>query len=77
MDYDSTLSEARKAIDGLSDNTVFEVKDLFEGTKWTKYPKGERIGFGRYFSNKVRNGRIEGIVRLERGKDNHTRYQKI
>lgn len=35
-------------------NQRFELKDLFEGCEWDRLSKGERISFGKYFANEVR-----------------------
>ena len=58
-------------------NQRFELKDLFEGCEWDRLSKGERISFGKYFANEVRENRIPGVQALERGKNNHSRYTKI
>ena len=58
-------------------NQWFELKDLFEGCEWDRLSKGERISFGKYFANEVRENRILGVRALERGKNNHSRYTKI
>ncbi len=63
-------------IEGLPRGTVFEVKELYKDIYWKRLSKGERISFGRYFANEVREGRIPDINALERGKDNHSRYVK-
>lgn len=57
--------------------TVFESKSLFGGVEWEALEKGDRIGFGRYFANAVRNGVVQNVVRLERAKNNHARYMKV
>lgn len=58
-------------------NQRFELKDLFEGCEWNRLSKGERISFGKYFANEVRENRIFGVRALARGKNNHSRYTKI
>lgn len=71
----------RNAIDRIAMNVNFnqrfELKDLFEGCEWERLSKGERINFGKFFANEVRESRIHGIRALERGKNNHSRYIKI
>ena len=76
MDNDKWLTIAKNKIETLDVGKKFEVKDLFETVEWTKLTKGERIGFGRFFANEVKEGKIEEIEALERGKNNHSRYKK-
>ncbi|MFD0702513.1 single-stranded DNA-binding protein [Slackia equolifaciens] len=70
------MKEALSKIDNLPAGKKFEVKDLFEGTKWSSLTRGEKVGFGIYFSNETREGRVASIKRLPRGRDNHSRYEK-
>ena len=77
MDYQEWMARALRRIENdVAEGSVFEVKDLFEGHQWKTLPRGNRVGFGRYFANDVKEGRVPGVVRLERGKDNHSRYTK-
>jgi len=50
---------------------------LFEKCEWEQLEKGERIAFGKYFANEVREGKIKGVISIERLKNNHSQYQKI
>lgn len=78
MDYKELLDLAKGYIENeLKPGTVFEVKQLFGGVKWEALEKGDRIGFGRYFSNAVNNGVVKNITMIERAKNNHARYKKI
>ena len=78
MDYKKLLDYAKNFIENeMKPGTIFESKSLFEGVEWESLEKGDRIGFGRYFSNAVKNGRIKNIVRIERAKNNHARYIKL
>ena len=77
MDYEKMLEEAKLSIKiKVKAGKPFEVKDLFDGVKWKNLDTGEKISFGRYFSNEVDEGNITGIAKIPRGKDNHTRYIK-
>ena len=77
MNYQEWMNSALNRIrNDVAQGGCFEVKDLFEGHAWKALSRGERVGFGRYFANEVREGRADGITRLERGKDNHSRYIK-
>ena len=72
------MLSAKKSInDKVKKGKPFEVKDLFEGYIWTELSKGERIMFGKYFANEVREGRVDNIQPYQKGKDNHRKYIKI
>lgn len=78
MDYEALLSRAKDYIENeVEPGTIFEAKSLFEGVEWDALAKGDRIGFGRYFANAVRDGAIKDVIRIERAKNNHTRYIKM
>lgn len=78
MDYEKWLKKGLKNIDiEIKPNKPFELKELFIGVGWEQLSKGERISFGRYFSVAVNEGRIPNIIKIEKGKNNHTRYKKI
>ncbi|MEE0246986.1 DUF1413 domain-containing protein [Ellagibacter isourolithinifaciens] len=77
MDYEKWMAIALNSIESnVIERNPFEVKDLFEGHRWKALNRGNRIGFGRYFANEVKEGRVPGVSGLERGKDNHSRYIK-
>lgn len=77
IDYVAWMDEARKKIATYSSGQEFEARQLFDSTKWSALDRGDKTGFGRYFSNEYESGRVPGITKLERGKDNHTRYRKL
>lgn len=78
MDYIVWTEKATIAIETkLVKNQKFRLKGLFEECEWEKLTKGERISFGKYFANEVREGRIKGVISIERLKNNHSQYQKI
>ena len=76
MDNKKWLEIAKAKIDKLPNGSLFELKELFAEVNWKKLSKGERITFGRFFANEVREGRLTKIVPLKRGKNNHSRYEK-
>ena len=77
MDYRRCMAKAQNSIESnVAEGNPFDVKDLFEGHRWKALELGNRIGFGRYFANEVKEGRVPGVIGLERGKDNHSRYIK-
>ncbi len=78
MDYEKWMQKARGMIQTtLPTNRAFELKSLFMECEWEALKKGERISFGKYFANEVREGRVDGIKPVERGKNNHSRYIKV
>lgn len=77
VNYDSMFTEAQREVGQLEPGTVFEVRSLFKGTVWDSLKRGEKSGFGRFFSSKYQSGALPSIKRVERGKDNHTRYRKL
>ena len=76
MDHEAWYEKALLSIGGLKYGTSFEVKDLFKGADWEGLSKGDRISFGRYFSNKVKEGTIECVSKIGEGKTHHNRYIK-
>ena len=78
MDYEKWMQKARESIQiNLPTNRTFELKSLFMECEWEAQKKGDRISFGRHFANEVREGRINGVKPVERGKNNHSRYIKV
>ena len=76
MNYEELLDEAKKQISRLPNETIFEVKELFSGTKWNALERGARVGFGQYFSAKVKLGEVLNIERIGENKNHHNRYKK-
>ena len=77
MDYNELLHIAERQINEVPINGSFLVKDLFTGTKWTSLPRGDKLGFGKFFKNKVTNGIIANIEYVEKDPNNSARYKKI
>ena len=77
MDYQQWLAKALGEIEKLEPGAIFEVKSLFFPYEWDHLERKDKTAFGRYFSNEYKQGNIDGIEKLERGKNNHSRYQKI
>ena len=76
MDNKKWLDRARKKIVLLPNGRQFELKELFEEVDWKTLSRGERIMFGKFFANEVREGNIPNIYPIERGKNNHSKYVK-
>lgn len=77
MDYSEWMKHARLAIADIPTGQLFESKDLFPAHRWDTLTRGEKIGFGIYFSNEYKSGHITNLEKIERGKNNHTRYRKL
>lgn len=76
MDNEKWLRVIKAKIESLPSGEQFEVKNLFDGIVWSNFSKGERISFGIFFSNEVKDGRVSNVMRIKRGKDNHRKYEK-
>ena len=78
MDYETLQRQALKTINSnLAYGNCFIVKDLFTGTVWEQLDKGEKIGFGRFFANEVKEGNIPHVIRDGKTTQNHAKYKKI
>lgn len=76
MDYKALLEKAEAKIQKLEIGEGFEVKALFNGIDWENLTRGEKILFGRYFSNEVNDGNVKGVRKIGKAKNNHTIYIK-
>lgn len=77
MNTTEWLERAKSKIAELDSGITFEVKELYDEVDWKALTKGERIVFGKIFSNEVREGNIPNICAIERGKNNHSKYRKL
>lgn len=77
MDVNAWIQRAIEEVEQLSSSKKFEVKDLFNGFEWQTLSKGDRIKFGKFFKGEVIDGRVPNVVFLDRGKNNHSKYQKV
>lgn len=78
MDYSLWLEEANKRIEeDVCIGQCFVVRDLFESVDWEKLDKGDRIAFGKFFSNAVKTGIVPHVQRIEKKANNHAQYIKI
>lgn len=77
MNHAKWLEQARQYLDtNVKVGQTFECKSLFPEHKWNQLTRGERISFGQYFANEVKEGRIPGVIRIDRAKNNHSIYRK-
>jgi hypothetical protein len=45
-----------------------------KGVEWEKLPKGEKLGFGKFFRNEVERGNVPGVASSGRAQNNSTQY---
>ncbi len=78
MDYTKWLTTANaKIANDVQIGSKFEIKALFPEYEWGQLTKGDRISFGKFFANEVREGKIPYIRAVEKNKNNHSQYIKI
>lgn len=77
MNYEEWLVRAQTYIElKVTPNQAFECKSLFPACEWDRLSRGDKVGFGKFFSNEVQDGRVPGIVKIDRAKNNHCLYRK-
>lgn len=77
MDYELWMERACHALETqVAVGRKFEVKHLFPGHEWETLSRGERITFGKYFSDAVKEGKVPTISKCEEGKSHHNQYIK-
>lgn len=77
MDYEQWMKRAKLAIETkIQPGKKFEVKHLFPGHEWESLSRGERSRFGLYFSEAVKDGRLDCIEKCGEGKSHHNQYIK-
>lgn len=78
MNLKEKIEEAIKTINNtIKFNQRFELKDLFSGCEWEKFPKGDRIKLGKYFKNEVEEGNIPHVEFIgQKAGNNHAEYKK-
>ena len=77
MDIQLWMQKAKDSIESsVKIGQKFELKSLFQLCEWEQLSKGERISFGKYFANEVREGNVANIHPIERAKNNHCNYIK-
>ena len=77
MDFQLWMQKARESIErSVQVGQKFELKSLFQLCEWEQLTKGDRISFGKYFANEVREGNLKNIQSIERARNNHRVYIK-
>ncbi len=75
MDTQEYMDIALNSIKELETGRKFNTKDLFKGIKWDSLSKGDKITFGKFFANEVRENKIPQVKAIVSGKN--TKYIKI
>lgn len=76
MDHQFWTNKAIEHIKDLEVGATFELKKLFQGQEWETLTAGERKGFGRYFSNEVKDGRVKQVEAFQPDKKGSNKYIK-
>lgn len=77
MDFGFWFQKALEGIDRTAENTVFLVKELFQGTDWNGLATGDKLKFGSYFKNKVSTGNVPNVRYIGKAQNNSAQYMKI
>ena len=77
MDYERVLKSTELKIATLDIGTEFFLKDLFDGTEWKKFKRGEKLSLGRRFKNWVEIGQFSNVVYVGKAPNNSAIYRKI
>ena len=75
IDYNIWLQEAFCRIELLSPNTIFLLKDLFEGTKWNNLTYAERRELGRLFKNIILNNKFPSVTYIGKAQNGSAKYK--
>lgn len=76
MDKLMWMARAISKTGEISDNTIFFLKDLFDGVEWNNLTVGERLGFGRFFKDEVLEGHVPNVQYIGKAQNNSARYKK-
>ena len=76
MDYERWINDAISKTGALSPNTIFLLKDLFDGVRWNTLTNGERRELGRQFKIKVNRGLVLNVKYKDKAPNNSSRYIK-
>lgn len=76
MDYEEYFAFLLRQTASLPPETVFFLKDLFQGTAWNHLAKGEKLSIGRFFKKQVTNGKVPNISFIGKAANNSALYKK-
>ena len=76
MDYEKWINEAISKTGALPAETIFVLKDLFEGVTWNTLQNGEKRELGRQFKIKVNRNLVPNVEYYDKAQNNSSRYIK-
>ena len=76
MNYEEILKLTTNKIEALEVGTEFFLKDLFDGTDWKNFKRGEKLSLGRYFKNQVVTEKITNVIYIGKAQNNSAIYKK-
>ena len=76
MDYEKWINEAISKTGALPLETIFVLKDLFDGVTWNTLQNGEKRELGRQFKIKVNRNLVPNVEYYDRAQNNSSRYIK-
>lgn len=76
MNYEEFLEIVTNKIEVLEVETEFFLKDLFDGTDWKNFKRGEKLSLGRYFKNQVVTEKITNVTYIGKAQNNSAIYKK-
>ena len=76
MNYEEFLEIVTNKIEVLEVETEFFLKDLFDGTDWKNFKRGEKLSLGRYFKNQVVTEKITNVIYIGKAQNNSAIYKK-
>lgn len=76
MDYEKWINEAISKTGALPLETIFVLKDLFDGVTWNTLQNGEKRELGRQFKIKINRNLVPNVEYYDRAQNNSSRYIK-
>lgn len=70
------LREAIQELDKVHSGDTFIVKDLFQGIRWNRFPRNERLLLGTLFLNYIKTERVDITPNGKNG-SNQQKYTMI
>jgi len=78
MNYAEWMQKAQLVISTeLKSGNEFELKSLFKQFEWDILSNTEKRSFGKYFSNEVKDGRVENVILNGNTRSKHNKYKKL
>ncbi len=74
---DVWINKAISKTGSLTPNTIFILKDLFQGDEWDTLSTGNRRDFGRQFKDLVIRGKVPDVVYIGKAQNNSAKYKKV